>query len=55
MLISLNKILYGAEGSLINIHKGTISVVILLSLWEATFIQETIPEWKNPTGMKWKN
>lgn len=53
--MSLNKKLYGTEGSLIKIHKGTISAVILLSLWEATFIQETIPEWKKIPSMKWKN
>lgn len=34
------------KGSLIKIHKATIPVVILLSLWEATFIHEIISEWK---------
>lgn len=49
MFISLNKKLHSAEGSLIKIHKGTVSVVILLFLWEASFIQEIIPEWKKNT------
>lgn len=49
MFISLNKKLHGAGGSLIKIHKGTISVVILLFLWEASFIQEIFPEWRKNT------
>lgn len=40
------------KGSLIKIHKGTIPVVILLSLWDATFIHETIPEWEKNTQHK---
>lgn len=44
MLIWLNKKVYGAEGSLIKVHKGKIPVVILLRLWKPLVCRKQLHE-----------